>query len=258
MVFDRLGQQGVFLLLALVPALTFVIALSWREPPPPAAPRDGHRARLADTFRRPGIRLLLALAFIYGGAHAGGLGVSKIFLVDQGWSNPDTGLVATFSGFVMLVLGCPAGSALTARNRWRAMAAGMALAAASFVVWGLVAGGVLPAGRSWILLAISILPVASGFIAVSAATIIMAFGGGLASGGCRRRGIPDDDGRARLADRQFRHTRTADEIEKCPDLFQIHGFPQGTTEPAPAAAANPPVRLGKPYTALRLMGADKL
>ncbi|CAK7261224.1 MULTISPECIES: MFS transporter [unclassified Shinella] len=177
MIADTLGQQGVFLLLALFPALTVGLALSWREPPRPAAARDGDRARLADTFRRPGIRLLLALAFIYGGAHAGGLSVSKIFLVDQGWSNQDTGLVATFSGFVMLLVGCPLGSALTARNRWFAMAAGMALAAISFVLWSLLAGGILPAGWSSVLLAIGVLSVASGFIAVSAATIIMAFGG---------------------------------------------------------------------------------
>lgn len=177
MIADTLGQQGVFLLLALFPALTVGLALSWREPPRPAAARDGDRARLADTFRRPGIRLLLALAFIYGGAHAGGLSVSKIFLVDQGWSNQDTGLVATFSGFVMLLVGCPLGSALTARNRWLAMAAGMALAAISFVLWSLLAGGILPAGWSSVLLAIGVLSVASGFIAVSAATIIMAFGG---------------------------------------------------------------------------------
>lgn len=177
MIADTLGQQGVFLLLALFPALTVGLALSWREPSRPAAARDGDRARLADTFRRPGIRLLLALAFIYGGAHAGGLSVSKIFLVDQGWSNQDTGLVATFSGFVMLLVGCPLGSALTARNRWLAMAAGMALAAISFVLWSLLAGGILPAGWSSVLLAIGVLSVASGFIAVSAATIIMAFGG---------------------------------------------------------------------------------
>ncbi|MCW5711358.1 MFS transporter [Shinella sp.] len=177
MIADTLGQQGVFLLLALFPTLTVGLALSWREPLRPAAARDGDRARLADTFRRPGIRLLLALAFIYGGAHAGGLSVSKIFLVDQGWSNQDTGLVATFSGFVMLLVGCPLGSALTARNRWLAMAAGMALAAISFVLWSLLAGGILPAGWSSVLLAIGVLSVASGFIAVSAVTIIMAFGG---------------------------------------------------------------------------------
>src|SRR5690606_5178315 len=91
--------------------------------------------------------------------------------------NQDTGLVATFSGLAMLALGCPLGSALTARNRWLAMATGMTLAAASFALFGLIAGGILPTGWSSVLPAIGVLSVASGFIAVSAATIIMAFGG---------------------------------------------------------------------------------
>lgn len=176
MVADRLGQQGIFLLLALFPILTVAIALSWREPPRPATAQGG-KARLADTFRRPGIALLLILAFIYGGAHAGGLSVSRIFLVDQGWSNQDTGLVATFSGLVMVVLGCPLGSALTARNRWLAMGSGMTLAALAFALFGLIAAGILPTGWFSVLPAIGVLSVASGFIAVSAATIIMAFGG---------------------------------------------------------------------------------
>lgn len=177
MVADTLGQQGVFLLLALFPLITVALALSWREPPRPTPVRDSDKARLSDTFRRPGIVLLLTLAFIYGGAHAGGLSVSKIFLVDLGWSNQDTGLVATLSGLAMLVLGCPLGTALAARNRWLAMSTGMALAALSFVLWALIADGALPAGWPSVLTAIGVLSVASGFIAVAAATIVMAFGG---------------------------------------------------------------------------------
>ncbi|WPE22711.1 MFS transporter [Shinella zoogloeoides] len=177
MVADTLGQQGIFLLLALFPVLTVAIALSWREPPRPATAQGGGKARLADTFRRPGIALLLVLAFIYGGAHAGGLSVSRIFLVDQGWSNQDTGFVATLSGLAMLMFGCPLGSALTARNRWLAMGMGMTLAALAFALFGLIAAGILPIGWSSVLPAIGVLSVASGFIAVSAATIIMAFGG---------------------------------------------------------------------------------
>ncbi|MCJ8056650.1 MFS transporter [Shinella curvata] len=177
MVADTLGQQGIFLLLALVPLLTIGLTLSWREPSRPEKAQQSQKARLANTFRRPGVFLLLILAFIYGGAHAGGLSVSKIFLVDLGWSNQQTGLIATVSGLVMLALGCPLGSVLTARNRWIAMGVGMALAAVSFALWALIAGGVLPASWPIVLAAISVLSVASGFIAVAAATIIMAFGG---------------------------------------------------------------------------------
>ncbi|MBB3810470.1 MFS transporter [Pseudochelatococcus contaminans] len=172
---DSLGQSGVFLLLALFPLLSVAIALLWREPA--RQRQETPRARLTDTFRRPGIFLLLVLAFIYGGAHAGGLSVSKIFLVDNGWSIGNTGLVSTISGIIMMVIGCPLGSVLTARNRWSTMVAGMLTAAFSFVIWGLIAAAVLPASWPVVLVAIGLLSVASGLIAVSAATIIMAFGG---------------------------------------------------------------------------------
>ncbi len=177
LVVGPLGQQGAFLLLALFPVITIAIAMIWHEPAA-ARPADRkERARLATTFRRPGVGALLMLAFIYGGAHAGGLSISKIFLVDLGWSNGETGLVSTVSGFVMLFVGCPLGSALTIRNRWQAVSTGMALASCAFLFWGLIAGGILPATWISVLMAISILSIASGVIAVSAATIIMAFGG---------------------------------------------------------------------------------
>lgn len=174
MVADTLGQAGTFLMLAIFPLSSLIVAATWREPVS-AAVRA--RARLRATFRRKGIYLLLAMAFIYGGAHAGGLSVTKVFLVDAGWSNYETGLVATFSGLVLVAAGCPLGSILTARNRWRTMAAGIVLAGFSFVLWALIAKGMLAAGWSSTLLAIGVLSIASGLIAVSAATIIMVFGG---------------------------------------------------------------------------------
>lgn len=178
LVADPLGQQGTFLLLALFPALTIAIALRWREPHVARYADRKERARLAATFKRPGVGTLLILAFIYGGAHAGGLSVSKIVLVDLGWTNMQTGLVSTVSGLVMLLAGCPLGSYLTIRNRWRAMSLGMVLAAVAFVLWALVAGGFIAVSWASVLTATAILSVASGVIAVAAATIIMAFGGG--------------------------------------------------------------------------------
>lgn len=174
---DHFGQAGTFLVLALLPVLTIFIALAWQEPARRKAADFGDQARLISTFKRPGIWTLLVLAFIYGGAHAGGLSISKIFLVDLGWSNSATGTVSTFSGFVMLIVGCPLGSYLTMGNRWRAMSMGMLLAAAAFLFWGLIAGGLFAASWLTVLLAIALLSIASGVIAVSAATILMAFGG---------------------------------------------------------------------------------
>lgn len=177
---DTLGQAATFLVLAMFPMLSLVIATTWREP---ASAATRSRARLGDTFRRKGIGLLLAMAFIYGGAHAGGLSVTRIFLVDAGWSSHDTGLVATFSGLIFVAVGCPLGSVFTARNRWRTMAAGFFLAAVSLLLWCLIAGELVAVGWLPVSVAIGVLSIASGLIAVSAATIIMVFGGGAQQAG---------------------------------------------------------------------------
>lgn len=172
---ETLGRTGIFLLLAVFPLLSLIAAAVWHEPTPNATPAS--RARLAGTFRRAGIYRLLALAFLYGGAHAGGLSVTKVFLVDADWSVAATGIVSTISGLVLVAVGCPLGSLLAARNRWGTVAGGIGLAAAAFAVWGLIAAGALPIGWPWVLVAIGLLSIASGLIAVAAATIIMAFGG---------------------------------------------------------------------------------
>lgn len=178
MLADHLGQFGVMLLLALLPLASVVLALLWKEERKERPSRDhADRARLAVTFRRPGIITLLLLAAIYGGAHAGGMSVSRLLLVDVGWSNSATGLVATFGGIVMIIVGCPIGTVLTTRNRWQAVAIGMVAAAVTFLCWSLLSAGTIPASWTTVLIATSMLSIASGIIAVSASTIIMAFGG---------------------------------------------------------------------------------
>lgn len=175
---DHLGQFGVMALLALLPLISVVLAALWKEDRKERPARNHpDRARLAATFRRPDIVTLLLLAAIYGGAHAGGMSVSRLLLVDLGWSNASTGLIATIGGIIMIVAGCPLGTMLTARNRWRAVSIGMAAAALTFLFWSLLATGVITASWPTVITATAMLSIASGIIAVSAATIIMAFGG---------------------------------------------------------------------------------
>lgn len=177
MAVDHLGQSGVMALLALFPLASILLTLLWKEERTERLVSHPDRARLAMTFGRPGIATLLLLAAIYGGAHAGGMSVSRLLLVDLGWSNSATGLVATIGGIVMIVAGCPLGAALTNRNRWQAVVIGMISAAATFLCWSLLAGGIVAASWTMVLFATGLLSIASGIIAVSAATIIMAFGG---------------------------------------------------------------------------------
>jgi MFS transporter, PAT family, beta-lactamase induction signal transducer AmpG len=178
MLVDYLGQVGVMALLALFPLCSILLALIWKEERS-ERPSLNHpdRARLAATFCRPGITTLLLLAAIYGGAHAGGMSVSRLLLVDLGWSNSETGLAATIGGIVMIVAGCPLGAALTNRNRWQAVVIGMISAAATFLCWSLLADDIVPTSWLTVLFATGLLSITSGIIAVSAATIIMAFGG---------------------------------------------------------------------------------
>lgn len=178
MFIDMLGQAGVMAVLTLFPLTSVLLALVWKEERiERRSPRHPDRASLAATFRRPGIVTLLILAAIYGGAHAGGMSVSRLLLVDLGWTNSATGSIATIGGIVMIVAGCPLGARLTNGDRWQAVVIGMISAAATFLCWSLLAAGIFPASWPIALLATGLLSIASGIIAVSAATIIMAFGG---------------------------------------------------------------------------------
>lgn len=173
---DHFGQFAIMCVLALVPAISILLAALWREEENGGVARH-ERAHLGGTFRRSGIVTLLLLAATYGGAHAGGMSVSRILLVDLGWSNAETGLIATIGGIVMIAAGCPLGAWLTAANRWHAVAIGMISAGATFLFWAAIAAGYVPASWSFVVIATAMLSIASGIIAVSAATIIMVFGG---------------------------------------------------------------------------------
>ncbi len=172
---EPLGQGGVMALLALVPALTFLAALRWRENSAPAT--SAPRANLLASFRRKGVGHILLLAFFYGGAHAGGVGVTKLFLIDLGWSVKDAGIVAALGGGVLILAGSPLGSLLVARSLWRAMTIGVLLVIVAFLFWSALAFGLLPASWPTVVPATVILNLGSGVIAVSAATLVMAFGG---------------------------------------------------------------------------------
>ncbi|MFE3835938.1 hypothetical protein [Pseudogemmobacter sonorensis] len=120
---------------------------------------------------------MLGLAVVFGGAHAGGLSVSRVMLIDQGWTPTETGLMATVSGLVLVLVGSPLGSSLAARSRLLTIAGGMVLAAVSFGLLAAIGTGAWPASWGNVLAATSVLSVASGLIAVAAFTLLMAFGG---------------------------------------------------------------------------------
>lgn len=169
-----LGQRATLAILALIPLASLLLALSLREEARPAR-RIG--ASLRASFRRPGVWRMMGLAVIFGGAHAGGLSVSRLLLIDKGWSLSEAGLMGSFSGVVLVLAGCPLGAFLAARSRWATIAAGTAVAAGAFLWWAGIGSGVLAADWPQVLGASALLSLASGLIAVAAFTLIMAFGG---------------------------------------------------------------------------------
>lgn len=174
MMVEALGQFPTMAILALIPLASLVMAMCWREPAPLVAPE---RARLGRTFRRSGVWRMLGLAAVFGSVQAGGQSISRVLLIDRGWTPAEVGLMATVTGLVLVCLGSPLGSLLAARSRFLAIAGGMALAASAFVILALIGTGAWAANWTNALVAGSLLSVASGMIAVSAFTLLMGFGG---------------------------------------------------------------------------------
>jgi len=174
---DTLGQQYLLLLLSLIPLATIILVLLWKEEPQANHIATQGKARLLDCFRRQGIWPLLLLAFLYGSAHAGGMSITKLFLVDLGWSNQDAGWVATLGGLVLIVLGSPAGSWLAAYRIWTGLTIGVFVVMVGLGTWGLLALGSLPVNWMTVGIATLWLNIGSGIIAVCAATLNMSFGG---------------------------------------------------------------------------------
>nr|WP_176025070.1 MFS transporter [Brucella pseudintermedia] len=174
---DTLGQRNLLLILSLIPFATILLALAWKEDALQVAGRAHGRARLSDCFRRQGIWPLLLLAFLYGGAHAGGASVTKLFLVDLGWTNRDAGFVATLGGLVLICIGSPLGSRLAANRLWTGLTVGVVVVMLGFAAWGLLALHAIPVDWPGVIAATLLLNIGSGIIAVCAATLVMAFGG---------------------------------------------------------------------------------
>jgi len=171
------GERIALLSLAGLLALSLLPIIVWREP---AARRQATAgaARIMSVFRRRGVWPLLILALIYGTANAGGVGLSKLLLVDRGWSTGDVGLVAAVTGLSVILLGSPVAAALANRiGLWITMLTGLGVAAVSLVAWQMVAAGWVPASWPTIVIVTILLGAGAGMVSVAASTLAMRFGG---------------------------------------------------------------------------------
>ncbi|WP_374655226.1 MFS transporter [Dongia sp.] len=169
-----IGYRGAMLLLALLMAAASVPAWRWREPPPASAPT--HRAGIRHCLRRPAVWRLLLLVLFAGTFHSGAMAISKLMLVDGGWSAGAVGGVATLSGMAMILLGGPIGARLGARyGVWQAICAGLLVLAAAFIAWMAVA--TVQYRPMAVYAAAILLAVGGGIVSVAASILGMRFGG---------------------------------------------------------------------------------
>jgi RhtX/FptX family siderophore transporter len=171
------GERAALLFLAGILAIALLPIIAWRERVSSSRAPTG-TARIMSVFRRRGIWPLLVLALIYGTANAGGVGLSKLFLVDKGWSTGNVGVVAAVTGLAIIILGSPVAATLASRvGLWRTMLIGLGVAAISLVAWQMVAVGWVSASWTTIVISTILLGTGAGVVSVAASTLAMRFGG---------------------------------------------------------------------------------
>ncbi len=175
------GQRIAFLLLACVPlaSLACVIGLL---PGGTARLPDGmaekSHASLLRFAKRPFSLSLLLLALLSAMTAVSGFGLSKLFLNDAGWSLDAIGRLGMAGGVVTVVLGCGGGAWLVRGvGQWRAFMVGVSLAGVGALLWGMQAGGWLPATvpLAWACTLLGSL--ATGITSVAIMTAGMSFAG---------------------------------------------------------------------------------
>lgn len=172
---DLWDAQAALLVLAAVALLSLLPVLFWREPIRPT--NDRRKARLPTIVRRRGFGPILSLSLCYGIANAGGFGLSKLVLLEKGWTLSQIGGIAVLSSATVMLIGSPlAAWAIRRIGLWRTMLAGLLVALAPLIAWWWVASG--PASPPWGLAgaATVLLGIAAGLISVAAATLAMRFG----------------------------------------------------------------------------------
>ncbi|PWR19986.1 MFS transporter [Zavarzinia compransoris] len=168
---DGIGTAGGLLVLALALAAALVPVLLWSE----GAPAAAAPARLAAGLRRPGVLRLLALAAVYATLQTAGGGVSRLLLVDHGWSMAAIGALSLVGGLAMIAASPVAARLLTVFSPRGVIVAGLLLAGLGLGLWLPVAQGW---GGTWLPhAAIVVLSAGAGLAAVAVSTLFMGFAG---------------------------------------------------------------------------------
>ncbi|MEG6510260.1 MFS transporter [Methyloligella sp. 2.7D] len=145
LVVEHLGFTPTIAGLVAILALCAIPVLIWREDAPGKEVTSAG-ASLLRSVKRPHFLPIFAVAGLYAAAHITETSLAKLFLVDQGWSLGEVGLVATIGSLAMIAIGCGAGSwALLRGNIWRCIQTGLAVGTLALLIWiGFVLGYATP------------------------------------------------------------------------------------------------------------------
>ncbi len=180
MLTGTLGVRGALAGLALPVALSWLLALAWRERGDaamgPAAADRRRPARLRHFIARPGAWSLMAAAALSAMTAVAGYGLSKLMLVDAGWALDDVGRVGMVGGGITVLLGCGGGAWLAGRiGARRLFVIGLGASACACALWLSLASDApnVPPPGVWLATALGCFGAGTSSVAVM--TLAMAF-----------------------------------------------------------------------------------
>ncbi len=113
---DRIGWRSTFLIMAALLALTTVPTLLFHEPPAPATPESRKpQGSVWEFIKRPAMKPWLLVLLVYKSGVALAVGMLRPFLIDQGVTLAQLGVMLGTVGFLAGLLGALIGGALVTR-----------------------------------------------------------------------------------------------------------------------------------------------
>lgn len=169
------GRTLALLAVAAIALLAFMLALFWQEPASNRRVEARPRASLLRFVQRPGALIVLFIGFATAMTANAAFGLSKLFLVDRGWTLDAIGRIGMAGGVATILLGCGGGGWLIGRiGVWRVLLCGVLASGLGTAIWMLIAG----AGhvdQTTALAAILLGSIGSGSASVAAMTLAMRF-----------------------------------------------------------------------------------
>jgi len=141
-------------------------------------------ATLGGALRRRGSLLLLALAILYGAPHSIDAALSRLFLVDQGWSLTELGTLDTAAMAAMAAIGCGTAAWLMPRiGAWPCAMLGLAVSCLAALYWLSASAGMVSATTELSIAARVVGASGMGLTSAAAFTAFMLFARGASQAG---------------------------------------------------------------------------